>query len=100
MKLAFCVLLLIIDLLGFCAFPVEAQNTYNVETRPLRGFMPTADQLTSPVDSIDPVSGKLHLSIPLAALPRGALGAENLKSGRQYVAGDLSAPKGTRWPRG
>jgi len=50
------------------------QNPYTVETRPPRGFMPTADQLTSPVDSIDPISGKLHLEIPLASLPRGRAG--------------------------
>src|SRR5712671_162780 len=50
------------------------QNPYTVETRPPRGFMPTADQLTSPVDSIDPLSGKLHLDIPLASLPRGRAG--------------------------
>jgi len=36
--------------------------------------MPTADQLTSPVDSIDPISGKLHLEIPLASLQRGRAG--------------------------
>ena len=46
------------------------QNLYTVETRPPRGFMPSADQLASPVDSIDPVTGKLHLEIPLASLPR------------------------------
>jgi RHS repeat-associated protein len=51
-----------------------AQNPYNVETRPPRGFMPGADQLTSPVDSIDPIGGKLHLEIPLASLPRGRAG--------------------------
>src|SRR5437773_7369636 len=46
------------------------QNLYTVETTPPRGFMPSADQLASPVDSIDPVSGKLHVEIPLASLPR------------------------------
>src|SRR6267154_499796 len=50
------------------------QNPYTVETRPPRGFMPTADQLTSPVDSIEPISGKLHLEIPLASLPRERAG--------------------------
>ena len=53
---------------------VFGQNPYAVQTRPPRGFMPTADQLTSPVDSIDPISGKLHLEIPLATLPRGRAG--------------------------
>src|SRR5678815_4445832 len=48
-----------------------AQDPYSVATRPSRGFMPNADQLSSPVDSIDPVSGKLHIEIPLASLPRG-----------------------------
>jgi RHS repeat-associated protein len=53
---------------------VYGQNPYTVETRPPRGFMPTADQLTSPVDSIDPISGKLHFEIPLASMPRGRAG--------------------------
>jgi len=51
-----------------------AQNLYTVETKPPRGFMPTADQLASPADSIDPVSGKVHLQIPLASLPLGRAG--------------------------
>jgi len=58
----------------FSAASVFGQNPYTVETRPPRGFMPTADQLTSAVDSIDPISGKLHLEIPLASLPRGRAG--------------------------
>jgi hypothetical protein len=62
-------LLFFASLIG--ALPIRAENPYSVETKPPRGFMPTADQLTSPIDSIDPVSGKLHLSIPLASLPRG-----------------------------
>src|SRR5262245_12375722 len=37
--------------------------------------MPAADQLSSPVDSIDPVNGTLHLKIPLASLPRGRAGS-------------------------
>ena len=54
-------------LLAICVFagvaspPVLAQ-TYNFETRPARGFMPTADQVTSPMDSIDAVNGNLHLA--------------------------------------
>ena len=51
-----------------------AQGLYSVETRPPRGFMPTADQLSSPVDHIEPVSGKLHLEIPLASLSAGRAG--------------------------
>ena len=58
-------------LLGIVPVAAAQQYPYNVDTKPVRGFMPTADQLTSPVDSIDPVSGKLHLEIPLASLPRG-----------------------------
>src|SRR6185369_13022314 len=52
-----------------------AQSGYQVETKPPRGFMPTADQLASPMDSIDVVSGKLHVQIPLASLPRGKAGS-------------------------
>lgn len=48
---------------------------YDVDTKPVRGFMPNGDYLTSPFDSIDPTSGKLHLQIPLASLPRGRAGA-------------------------
>jgi hypothetical protein len=47
----------------------KAQD-YSVDTRPPRGFMPNADQLSSPLDSIDAVSGKLNAQIPLASLPR------------------------------
>ncbi len=36
-----------------------------------RGVMPNMDQLSSPVDNIEISSGKLHLQIPLASLPRG-----------------------------
>src|SRR5256885_16584836 len=46
-------------------------QTYNFETRPARGFMPTADQVTTPIDSIDAVNGNLHLQVPLASLPKG-----------------------------
>ena len=48
-----------------------AQTPYSVDTRPSRGFMPSADQLSSPVDTVEPVSGKVHVDIPLASLPRG-----------------------------
>ena len=41
------------------------------ETHPTRGFMPNMDQLSSPVDNIDIASGKLHINIPLASMPRG-----------------------------
>src|SRR5262245_63948343 len=54
---------------------VAGQNLYDVDTRPPRGFMPTADQIGSPLDAIDAVNGKLHLQIPLASLPRGRAGS-------------------------
>src|SRR5215217_8184955 len=55
--------------------PAAAQQyPYNVDTKPPRGFMPAADQLSSPVDSIDPASGKLHTETPLASLPQGPAG--------------------------
>jgi hypothetical protein len=68
-------------LLLSCLFSVfglaaaDAQDLYEVETRPVRGFMPNMDQLSSPIDHIDPVSRKLHLEIPLASLPRGRGGS-------------------------
>src|SRR5262249_33544072 len=52
-----------------------AQGLYDVDTRPPRGFMPTSDQLTSPLDSIDALTGKLHVKVPLASLPRGRGGS-------------------------
>ncbi len=51
------------------------QYPYNIDTRPVRGIMPTADQIASPFDSIDPVSGKLRLEIPIASLPPGRGGS-------------------------
>src|SRR3954466_13467009 len=58
------------------ALPAFAQQyPYNVDTRPVRGIMPTSDQISSPYDSIDPVSGKLRLEIPLASLPPGRGGS-------------------------
>src|SRR5438445_11066088 len=53
----------------------DAQYPYGFDTKPPRGFMPTADQLTSPIDSIDVVNGKLHMQVPLASLPRGRAGS-------------------------
>ena len=58
---------LFIILIGM-ATEARAQN---VETQPMRGFMPNMDQLSSPVDNIQVVGGKLHLQIPLASLARG-----------------------------
>src|SRR5688572_882566 len=48
---------------------------YSFDTRPARGFMATTDQVGGPIDSIDVVSGKLHLRIPLASLPPGPAGS-------------------------
>ena len=66
-------------LLGCLLLPAAAtavaQNLYQVETRPVRGFMPNMDQISSPIDHIDPVSRKLHLEIPMASLPRGRGGS-------------------------
>ena len=36
--------------------------------------MPTADQVTSPMDSIDAVNGNLHFQVPLASMPKGRAG--------------------------
>ena len=36
--------------------------------------MPTADQVTSSMDSIDAVNGNLHLQVPLASMPKGPAG--------------------------
>src|SRR5262245_34798709 len=52
------------------------QYPYDIDTRPVRGVMPTSDQVTSPFDSIDPVSGKLRLVIPIASLPPGRGGSQ------------------------
>jgi hypothetical protein len=71
---------IVVFVLKFVAFgglaPVaEAQvYPYGFDTRPPRGFMPAADQVTSPIDSIDAVTGKLHLQIPLASLPQRRAG--------------------------
>ena len=58
---------LFIILIGMAA----GARAQNVETKPMRGFMPNMDQLSSPVDNIQVAGGKLHLQIPLASLPRG-----------------------------
>jgi RHS repeat-associated protein len=60
-------------LIGGASSPALAQ-TYNFDTRPARGFMPTADQVTTPMDSIDAVNGNLHLQVPLASMPKGRAG--------------------------
>ena len=37
--------------------------------------MPNSEQLSGPLDNIDPISGKLHIQIPLASLPAGHAGS-------------------------
>jgi RHS repeat-associated protein len=63
-----------LSLLWSVAQAANAQDFYQVEMRPVRGFMPNMDQLSSPIDHIDPVSRKIHLEIPLASLPKGRAG--------------------------
>jgi RHS repeat-associated protein len=41
------------------------------DAQPHRGLMPNTDQLSSSIDNIDAVSGKLHIQIPLASIPKG-----------------------------
>jgi RHS repeat-associated protein len=53
----------------------QPQYPYAVDTKPSRGLMPNAEQLSGPLDSIDPVTGKLHIQIPLASLPTGNAGS-------------------------
>ena len=50
---------------------LSGAGAQGLDTHPARGFMPNTDQLSSPVDNIEVTSGKLHLQIPLASLPRG-----------------------------
>src|SRR5207237_10260979 len=59
---------------SFAASSQSLAQTYNLETPPARGFMPTADQVTSPIDSINTVNGNLHLQVPLASMPKGRAG--------------------------
>lgn len=53
---------------GFAALPAEAQQPqypYEVDTKPSRGIIPTSEQLSCPLDPIDPVTGQLHIqSLP------------------------------------
>src|SRR5688572_6591620 len=51
------------------AYAQVPQYPYAVDTRPSRGIMPNSEQLSGTLDSVDPISGKLHLQIPLASLP-------------------------------
>jgi|GEM_PF-1439766 len=60
--------LLIFLFIGGASLAAQAQN---LDTHPMRGFMPNMDQLSSPVDNIDVSGGKLNLQIPLGSLPRG-----------------------------
>ncbi|HET9217610.1 MAG TPA: RHS repeat-associated core domain-containing protein, partial [Terriglobia bacterium] len=60
---------------GVASFAQEPQYPYAVDTKPSRGIMPNSEQLSGPLDSIDPISGKLHIQVPLAALPLGNAGS-------------------------
>src|SRR5665213_1563455 len=58
-------------LLGFsagAALRAQASDPYQV---PQRGIVPTGVYGTSPVDSVDAVSGNLILRIPITSLPPG-----------------------------
>ena len=48
-------------------------NAQDIE--PIRGIMPNSDQLSGILDDIGLIDGKLHLTIPLASLPRGHAGS-------------------------
>ena len=50
------------------------QYPYNIDTKPPRGVAPTSEQQIGALDSIDPVTGRLHIRIPLASLPEGNAG--------------------------
>jgi hypothetical protein len=63
---------LILTLATMAALPLPLLSQsfpYDVPTRSRRGFMP--DSMTGAVDSIDPVTGALHLNIPIASMPDG-----------------------------
>jgi hypothetical protein len=73
----FCKKQAILNLFFFCGFSLvrvfgqTPDNPYLKDTMPIRGAMPFSDQISSPADSIDPQSGKVNLSVPLASLPSG-----------------------------
>jgi hypothetical protein len=56
---------------AFFVSSVLAQENPYPNTVPPRGITPLTDILSSPIDAIDPMSGKLSLAIPLATLPPG-----------------------------
>lgn len=68
----------VISLIVLSAVPGRSQGPsfpYDVDPKPARGIMPTSEQLSGPLDNIDPTSGKLHIQIPLASLPAGHAGS-------------------------
>jgi hypothetical protein len=66
------VILLLSIMIGGLLNTASAQSPdFSIDTKPPRGFMPNSEQLSSPVDNIDTVNGKLHIQIPLGSLPRG-----------------------------
>jgi RHS repeat-associated protein len=76
---------------------------YSVDTKPSRGIMPNSEQIVGALDSIDPISRKLHISIPLASLPDGNAGsgfdlALNYDSNQfDLVAGEAGDNKVTQY---
>jgi RHS repeat-associated protein len=66
----------IILLLVCTATRANAQNfPYNADTKAARGIAPNAYLLDGQVDRVDPVSGNLHIEVPLASLPKGDAGS-------------------------
>jgi RHS repeat-associated protein len=63
----------LISLCTFFAVLASAQ-TAPLETKPQRGFLPSAVYSLSELDSINTVNGNLSLRIPLASLPPGRAG--------------------------
>src|SRR5688572_29464 len=60
---------------GVTGYAQQPQYPYAVDTKPARGIMPTSEQLSGLLDSIDPIAGKLHIQVPLTSLPAGNAGS-------------------------
>ena len=73
--ISFMSLVLVLGLASVPATAQQPQYPYAVDTKPARGIMPNSEQLSSPLDNIDPTTGKLHIQIPLASLPAGNAGS-------------------------
>ena len=71
-----CVPALAAVLLGVGACPLRAQiYPYTVGPHAERGLLPNRAQLSGSIDKIDLKTGKMHLRVPLASLPRGPGGS-------------------------